>query len=49
MNQLIKQILFTILISIIAFTTYTQNVPVHHLNSSIYDFMDELAITAPDP
>lgn len=39
----IKFILFSLLIIIITHSTNAQTVPVHHLHTSIYDFMDELA------
>ena len=43
MKQLIKRIIIPLLLLSPIINGYTQNVPVHHLHSSIYDFIDELA------
>lgn len=39
----IKCIFFSILISIITLSINAHTVPVHHSQTSIYDFIDELA------
>ena len=38
-----RSILVSILFNILTFACIAQNVPVHPLHISIYDFMDELA------
>jgi hypothetical protein len=43
MSNSLKYIFFSLIVSILSHTCYTQTVPVHYLNTGIYDFIDELA------